>query len=367
MDLSSRAMRAHVLAQVLIVLFAYFDLSSSSFYARSRSDRPSRPFRLMPSMEMRFGPTHDPIDAGLAPGASLLMSAQLGEAQIHAHDTEVGNLSSRLTHLIVFLVQAAAPILLALYVQYSVAHALGVLARSSSLSRRTSSTSTSTAAATRQLDEKSKHSTHALPMPRLSHSYHTLPTLDAGELASRLRSIEAVDDFDQGSFQWDNLTSSRSTRDKRIRLSMYGHPPKVREQTGPVAGSSSRNGTTTLSPVAVSALVKKKLPSPTFHAHTRSLSQPTLLPTQEAASEALLLFTESPLAKTPPSDDNSSPRATSPDFSSSTGSGPSQGSAGVPVSMAGTEHWSAAQMAVMEKGVRTGIQSPRRSASNVDQ
>lgn len=351
MDLSSRAMRAHVLAQMLIVVFAYLDLSSSSLYVRTRStsDRTSRRFRLMPSMAMRFGPTHDPIDAGLAPGASLLTSVALGDAQLHAHDTEVGNLSSRMTHLVVFVVQAAAPILLALYAQYSVAHALGILARSANLSRRASSSSPSSrtgpATASRLSGERSK------PPPRRSHAY-TLPSLDVGELTSRLKGIEAVHgqaEEDHDDDRWDKMTPT-SRRSKPVRLSILD-PPKERGE-GEQASSSMN---THLSPAAA-ALAKKMSPS---HAHARSISQPILLPTQEAASEGMLLFTASPLAKTPSGESPS--RATTP------ASVNSHGSAGVPVSTAGTEHWSAVQMALLEKGVRTGIQSPRRSASNVDQ
>ena len=151
MDLFSRAMRAHVLAQAGIVLLAYLDLSASSFYISQSSDSPrgraAAAFRMVPTMEMRFGPAHSPLQAGDSPGISLLYSSGylytgMGSSQssssAHAHDTHVGDFQSRLTHLVVFVVQAALPIIAILVGQYMVAQRLAWLARRTCVSRQNS-------------------------------------------------------------------------------------------------------------------------------------------------------------------------------------------------------------------------------------
>lgn len=149
MDLFSRAMRAHVLAQACIVLLAYLDLSASSFYVdqsdevKGSGHRDS--FRMIPTMEMRFGPARGALQAGDTPGINLLYST-LGRGTVekmdnsdHAHDSHVGDMKSRCIHLIVFLVQAALPILVMLIGQYIVAQRLAWLARRISVSRQSSS------------------------------------------------------------------------------------------------------------------------------------------------------------------------------------------------------------------------------------
>lgn len=173
MDLSSRAMRAHVLAQGVIVVLAYLDLSASSIYAagndvtyRSHGAPSKQRFRMLPSMEMRFGPLNTPFEAGwlatatrggdnnvlasttsssassaasIAHAAAMArLAAAASDDSLHAHDTHVGDWRSRLTHLVVFLVQGAAPLVMILVGQYIVGQRLAGLARNGSLSRQSS-------------------------------------------------------------------------------------------------------------------------------------------------------------------------------------------------------------------------------------
>ncbi|MCO5549759.1 hypothetical protein L7F22_003232 [Adiantum nelumboides] len=149
MDLFSRAMRAHVLAQALIVLLAYLDLSASSLYSHGSgkdgdSSEQQNRFRMVPTMEMRFGPLYRAIEAGDGPGVNLAHHKDsaghggMSNSSIHAHDSSVGDWRSRLTYFVVFIVQAAGPIIMVLVGQYIVAQRLAILARQGSLSRQSS-------------------------------------------------------------------------------------------------------------------------------------------------------------------------------------------------------------------------------------
>lgn len=172
MDLSSRAMRAHVLAQALIVMLAYLDLSASSIYSSSSPTQDpntaSHRFPMVPTMEMRFGPVRRAREAGqgvnLAFGSAMRTSTNqdgsdsstLGNAaslastsilqtvsgcarsSMTAHDTHVGDWRSRFTHLIVFIAQAAIPIAVVFIGQYVVAQRLAQYARRGCLSRQNS-------------------------------------------------------------------------------------------------------------------------------------------------------------------------------------------------------------------------------------
>lgn len=151
MDLFSRAMRAHVLAQACIVLLAYLDLSASSFYvghSNTAGGRKRIPFQMMPTMEMRYGPSRGAIEAGDTPGINLLYSStsrggsdnliHSDSNSAHSRETHVGDFQSRLIHLIVFIVQAALPILAALIGQYIAAQRLAWLARRTIVSRQNS-------------------------------------------------------------------------------------------------------------------------------------------------------------------------------------------------------------------------------------
>lgn len=149
MDLFSRAMRAHVLAQALIVLLAYLDLSASSLYSHGSGkdddvlEQQNR-FRMVPTMEMRFGPLYRATEAGDGPGVNLAHHKHSGDhgamsdSSIHAHDSSVGDWRSRLIYSVVFVVQAAGPIILVLVGQYIIAQRLAILARQGSLSRQSS-------------------------------------------------------------------------------------------------------------------------------------------------------------------------------------------------------------------------------------
>lgn len=152
MDLFSRAMRAHVLAQACIVLLAYLDLSASSFYvghSNSSGGRKRIPFQMVPTMEMRYGPSRGAIEAGDTPGINLLYSSTSrggadnlilsDSSSFHSRDTHVGDFQSRLIHLIVFVVQAALPILAALIGQYIIAQRLAWLARRTTIASRQNS------------------------------------------------------------------------------------------------------------------------------------------------------------------------------------------------------------------------------------
>ncbi|UZJ57540.1 hypothetical protein CBS101457_006860 [Exobasidium rhododendri] len=189
MDLFSRAMRAHVLAQACIVLLAYLDLSASSFYLSSEATKgKSRArFQMVPSMEMRFGPVNSPIQAGDTPGINLLYSkgssaasSGVDSSSAHAHDTHVGDFQSRLIHLIVFLVQAALPILAILIGQYMVAQRLAWLARRTSPSRQNSMN--------KQLEKSSPPPTNRHSTPRRPYKTRALPTLNTSTTTDRLPS-----------------------------------------------------------------------------------------------------------------------------------------------------------------------------------
>ncbi|PWN34514.1 uncharacterized protein FA14DRAFT_31170 [Meira miltonrushii] len=149
MDLFSRAMRAHVLAQALIVLLAYLDLSASSLYSHGSgkdgdSSEQQNRFRMVPTMEMRFGPFNRATEAGDGPGVHFAHHkesaglAGMSNSSIHAHDSSVGDWRSRLTYFVVFVVQAAGPIIMVLVGQYIIAQRLAILARQGTLSRQSS-------------------------------------------------------------------------------------------------------------------------------------------------------------------------------------------------------------------------------------
>jgi hypothetical protein len=183
MDLFSRAMRAHVLAQALIALLAFLDLSASASYVRTTAFGGASTWvmDLVPSMQTRFGPLGAPFDAGTAPAASLLAAAHAsqGAAQVHAHDTAVGGLTSRVTHLIIFVAQAAAPLLLTLWAQYAVARTLGFLARQG-LKRSSRAPSRRTSAKRAPRAAVPSNSAHIAP-----------PPLDVADLSARLQRIDA--------------------------------------------------------------------------------------------------------------------------------------------------------------------------------
>ncbi|CEH18603.1 hypothetical protein CBOM_05327 [Ceraceosorus bombacis] len=197
MDLFSRAMRAHVLLQGIIALLAFLDLSASASYVRKGAFGGAHfwVMELIPSMQSRFGPWSSIWDASTAPAAALLSEAahaSQGEAQIHAHDTSVGSLSSRFTHFIIFLAQAAVPLVLALWAQFHLARALGLLARSPTLRR-----SGSVRGPSRRTSIKQRPSSHGGRSRRqASHvaedATPPVPAFDATELASRLHRIDAA-------------------------------------------------------------------------------------------------------------------------------------------------------------------------------
>jgi hypothetical protein len=221
MDLFSRAMRAHVLAQACIVLMAYLDLSASSLYVSSTDSlRRSRrvPFQMMPTMEMRFGPNRGPFEAGDTPGINLLYSkasrpppdgfAASSGSSIHSHDTHVGDFQSRLTHLIVFIVQAALPIVAILIGQYLVAQRLAWLARRTSASRQ-NSCSVKNKADRSNPPDIARRSTLPKNLSRYTYNNKTLPSssLSSERLSSRLAAV----DFRSASVSVPGTASSSTT------------------------------------------------------------------------------------------------------------------------------------------------------------
>lgn len=103
-DLASRLIRAHVLCQVLIAMAALRSLSRTAFY-RDRFDRAAS-------------------NATIASG--MLTSSRLLSTRLDAdpHTSLVGSLGDQVTYLCVFLVQAALPLALVLWAQYSMATTL---------------------------------------------------------------------------------------------------------------------------------------------------------------------------------------------------------------------------------------------------
>ncbi|UTT89600.1 hypothetical protein NDA17_007212 [Ustilago hordei] len=104
-DLASRLIRAHVLCQVLIALAALASLSRTAFY-RHRTDRQI-------------------VDR--AADASILTTSRFLSSDVEAldpHMSSVGSLRDQLTYICVFVVQAALPLALVLWAQYSLASAL---------------------------------------------------------------------------------------------------------------------------------------------------------------------------------------------------------------------------------------------------
>ncbi|ETS65046.1 hypothetical protein PaG_00499 [Moesziomyces aphidis] len=103
-DLASRLIRAHVLCQVLIAMAALRSLSRTAFY-RDRFDRATS-------------------NATMSSG--MLTSSHLLSTRLDAdpHTSLVGSLGDQVTYLCVFLVQAALPLALVLWAQYSMATTL---------------------------------------------------------------------------------------------------------------------------------------------------------------------------------------------------------------------------------------------------
>ena len=118
-DLASRLLRAHVLCQVLIALAALRSLSRTAFY-------------------------HDRLErhgfAGTAAAGVLTSPRFLAatEKMVDPHMSKVGSLRDQLTYICVFTVQAALPLALVLWAQYSIASALSLATRSLPPSRSSS-------------------------------------------------------------------------------------------------------------------------------------------------------------------------------------------------------------------------------------
>ncbi|KAJ1023165.1 hypothetical protein NDA16_003318 [Ustilago loliicola] len=104
-DLASRLIRAHVLCQVLIALAALRSLSRTAFY-RDRMDRQS---------------VNGTADTSILTSSRFLAShGQVADP----HMSSVGSFRDQLTYICVFIVQAALPLALVLWAQYSVASLL---------------------------------------------------------------------------------------------------------------------------------------------------------------------------------------------------------------------------------------------------
>ncbi|EPQ31643.1 uncharacterized protein PFL1_00976 [Pseudozyma flocculosa PF-1] len=123
MDLSSRLVRAHVLCQVLIALAALRNLSSSAIYHHraplTAASALAVDGKLITKLRFsRFDADEDPnpyVPTAFDPATT-------------PHQSNVGSLQDQLTYLAVFVVQAALPLLAALWAQYAVAMRLSSLA-----------------------------------------------------------------------------------------------------------------------------------------------------------------------------------------------------------------------------------------------
>ncbi|CBQ68601.1 conserved hypothetical protein [Sporisorium reilianum SRZ2] len=109
-DLASRLIRAHVLGQVLIALAALRSLSRTAFYRHTREQK-------------SFIGT---AAAGVLTSPRFLAASN---AVADPHQSAVGSFRDQLTYVCVFVVQAALPLVLALWAQYAVATALSRIAR----------------------------------------------------------------------------------------------------------------------------------------------------------------------------------------------------------------------------------------------
>lgn len=103
-DLASRLIRAHVLCQVLIALAALRSLSRTAFY-RDRVERQT------------FNGT---AAAGVLTSPRFLSSS----GHVDPHMSTVGSFRDQVTYICVFIVQAALPLALVFWAQYTIASAL---------------------------------------------------------------------------------------------------------------------------------------------------------------------------------------------------------------------------------------------------
>lgn len=148
MDLASRGIRAHVLAQACVALMALKELASTARYETLEFDKQdiisdSLLSASRPTSSMKFGKLFQSAqdkaqDVILSayhhqshPGSMQVRSYTESESASHAHETSVGNFSSQVTYLIVFLVQAAIPIMILMVLQYMVGRKLANLVRES--------------------------------------------------------------------------------------------------------------------------------------------------------------------------------------------------------------------------------------------
>ncbi|PWN48468.1 hypothetical protein IE53DRAFT_389338 [Violaceomyces palustris] len=131
MDASSRLIKAHVLVQAMIAIVAFKDLSASASYPRA-SSAPTPSFHHPSSSSARS------LLGGFSrtDGEGLVWSAALSP-----HETSVGSFRNWIIYLIVFMVQAAFPILVTLAAQYRLAIALSILSRAAAGTSSTGSPS----------------------------------------------------------------------------------------------------------------------------------------------------------------------------------------------------------------------------------
>ncbi|KAN0061393.1 hypothetical protein ACQY0O_006240 [Thecaphora frezii] len=126
MDLSSRLLRAHVLCQGLIALAAVRSLSSSAIYRRAAAPVATPSLDNKNELVARLRFSRFGVDCSGCGSASPAF-----DPATTPHQSSVGSLPDQITYILVFVVQAAVPLLAALWTQYVVAMRLASLASGS--------------------------------------------------------------------------------------------------------------------------------------------------------------------------------------------------------------------------------------------
>lgn len=242
MDLVSRGIRAHVLAQGCVALIALKDLAASARYGKLEDLQDETSIRFGKFFKTAQTQAQDLLVSAYQSNQGLqIRSYTESESASHAHDTQVGRLSSQLTYLAVFISQAAIPILVLMVLQYTVGRRLATLVREGrenlrQLERRTNRTLKTK----RELGKSSSNSSFNVLARRESSSSNPVikgqsqvvessPELDARDLSVRLGQVK---DFNVPVASFSNqrgFTASPTDLTPGNESSLSVPPPPKRE------------------------------------------------------------------------------------------------------------------------------------------